>query len=157
MIQLKFRAWHYREERWLDPWAEEDPMLSLKDFGKGCELYLYDRDTGNWSNKHCMPKDIVVQQWIGLQDVDGKDIYDGDFVTFNKDITDHRDCIWKNWGHIWIWHEPLRVTLSFNHPYSEMSEHLDEFLSRNYTKEHCITMKVIGNICETPDPEHPTD
>ena len=44
MRQFKFRIWHKNELRWLDPWAEEDPILSLKDFGQGCTVYLYDRE-----------------------------------------------------------------------------------------------------------------
>lgn len=104
MRQIKFRIWHKKENRWFDPWAEEDPILSLKDFGKGCEVYLYDRNTQEHSNINCQMDDVVIQQYTGLKDKNGVEIYEGDLLTQRSFKTIYLvDFNNENYGYVMGW------------------------------------------------------
>ena len=105
MREIKFRVWHKKENRWLDPWAEEDPMLCLKDFGRGCEVYLYDRQSKDWTNKGCQMDDVVIQQYTGLKDKNGVEIYEGDIIQhFAFDEGKTFEVKWCDYEGQWIGH-----------------------------------------------------
>lgn len=157
MSKFKFRIWHKKENRWIDPWSEEDPIISLKDFGHGCNVYLYDRKINGFTDLNCQMEDLVIQQFTGLKDVDGVDIYEGDFIEFIPDVRNflNDNCIHSNWGHIWFYSLALGATISFNHPHSEYSmswtEILRVFYSSEFRKEikcEFLDFKLIGNIFE---------
>jgi uncharacterized phage protein (TIGR01671 family) len=126
MRKINFRVWHKKESRWLDPWSEEDPMLCLKDFGNGCEVYLYDRQSKDWTNKDCQMDDVVIQQYAGLKDKNGVKIYEGDIF---------KDDDW------WVGKEMVK----FNNGIFGFS---DEDNDRHVPLFECKRIEVIGNIFE---------
>ncbi len=106
MREFKFRVWHKKERRWLDPWAEEDPVLSLKDCGHGCEVFTYSRERKSHDNLDCLMKDVVIQQYTSLKDKNGKEIYEGDIVEWQSHII-HREAVVFSDGVFWATDIPL--------------------------------------------------
>jgi hypothetical protein len=138
MRKFKFRIWHKKENRWLDIWAEEDPILSLKDCGHGCEVFIYNRERKSHDNLNCLMTDVVIQQYIGLKDKSGKEIYEGDIITF-----DNSEIGGQKYEGIVEWND---------------DQCLDNLCWGLWIKNrgwlHCDflgTIEVIGNIFENPE------
>ena len=83
MRKFKFRIWHKKEERFLDPWAEENPHISLKDYGNGCEVFVCEKENKTFYNRIINREDVVIQPWTSLIDCNRKEIYEGDYIIFD--------------------------------------------------------------------------
>jgi uncharacterized phage protein (TIGR01671 family) len=101
----------------------------------------------------CKDDDWQIQQYTGLTDKNNKEIYEGDILRFDPDIRDliGGNCIYSNLGHVWIYSLADGVTISYNHPYSEMSDSWSDIVARGIGENHPLSYEVVGNIYENPE------
>lgn len=129
MREIKFRAWHKVDEKWLH---------GYKPGGEGCHIDGEVIITGNWLSECHGPLDInnvAIEQYTGLRDKNDREIYEGDI--FSTEIGS--GCNWivsyENGG--WV---------GKNTFYPE-SMNTCGLIARKHLGE----IKVIGNIHETPE------
>ena len=129
---IKFRAWHPEWKRFIY-------FDNLKMVVTNGDYELKMSEFGGRTCFHCFKSDeVVYQQFTGLMDKNGKEIYDGDFL---KILNEDRLKYYENYCHVWHSNFSGSYIVSFNHKYSETS---CDLFTVNYKYE------IVGNILETP-------
>ena len=153
--EFKFRFWDKDKEKFKNELYIENN-----------EVYDIYHDHGGMFSSGLIKEElhnIIILQYVGLKDVDDKEIYEGDMLEFTPSIVNNKSCIWKNLGHVWIPDFYSGVYISYNHPYSENSDSWNSLLDDlgkkylaetplvEFTERGGIKFKIVGNIFENKD------
>jgi hypothetical protein len=106
--KFKFRVWSLSKGRFFDPYAEEDPQFALTDHEEnwGVTVYTFDRQSHDFTNLYSLGQDIVIEQFSGLFDWGGKEIFEGDLCSPNKE-RDSSNPVFYFDGCFWLNNAPL--------------------------------------------------
>ena len=134
ITDFKFRAWCETDD------AEAEMIV----FGSG------EFDNGIWFDapKH-LDKYIAVMQFTGMQDVNGKDIYEGDILQWTSKFRDTDITTPNKRGQVkynlqgCCYH--INYELNGKHYYKEL---MATFGGEVYVME---TVEIVGNVFETPE------
>lgn len=130
MRELKLRAWSIDGQKWCsrvdydggnEKWAGVVVVTSPEEKGKYIGEYVAE------------PEEIIIEQYTGLKDKNGKEIYEGDIL--QDESKDTAVVIWREyqaeWGIKWI-HIGIEDSLSHRMEWGHLNE-------------------IIGNIHENPE------
>ncbi len=130
---IKFRAWAEKEKIWLSSTIvniELDGTLIVNDYSSEKVLRQ-------------IRKDIILQQFTGLLDKNGKEIYEGDVVSVQSDI---------GFGEIEL-NTPRKAIIEYATPARDRYGFVMEYENGGFDELRAANnvIEVIGNIHENPD------
>ncbi len=135
MRELKFRVWNIEEKCWNNPnilevWTESGKL----------EPFSYIK-TGKLNPLYVPIENFIIQQFTGLLDINGKEIYEGDI------------CERKNWTGIYYvrWSKDGYFWCDVNEDDEEFYKNRDSSYDADRLRNGINECKIIGNIFENPE------
>ena len=131
MRKYKFRAWWKSQNKYL-LWKSNAEVLAILD------AIPYDIGGNEWTD------DCIVEQYIGLHDKNGKEIYEGDIVQINMGRLDDDSLLVEYGG---TYNYAAFGLTGKRHPGSFGSDPTWDTLNDLITKD----CEIVGNIHENPE------
>ncbi len=128
MREIKFRAWDRDKNNMLDP-----GYISLD--GSGLQSYFNEAEELWYHNDI----DIILLQYTGLKDKNGKEIYEGDILDRNDKLL----CV--------VTFEDGKFGWNIRYKNPELNQRQDYFGRSYANQEEASKLEVIGNIYENPE------
>lgn len=137
MREIKFRAWNGRE--FVSDRYNHSHFISIKD---GKLIQVEHDDVCPEGVVYGKPDAVVIQQYTGMKDVNGVEIYEGDYVSiFDRDDNEYMMCGVVKFG--------FRGYPGFDIYTRGGNTYSDEF--NTFTYDDDLYFKVVGNICQNPE------
>jgi uncharacterized phage protein (TIGR01671 family) len=128
--QLKFRIWDKQNKKWIYEWDASHKRLAISLVG-----LVYH---GGYDD--VLPEnDYVIQQYTGLKDSKGVEIYEGDLIQYNQNSNYdgmNFEVIWSDASFGWV----LK---------SKTGDYLTNQITPNGPRYNFL--EIISNVCKTPE------